>query len=284
MATNAQVTGDSTFEMAVNGTFFNANHTQASTYPSPVAWPVRNADGRSLQLHLTEWTVNTALEAGYLTDNTLDVTKILHQLLGLNVTTSDLGTVIPQLVTKYGANKTINLAGTLISQKSYAHATTGHAEINGWLAITGTVDTASGLSEAFYGEFHAGKAAASITTNATGAIFGDLETLSIGTIVPSTFRTSLPSVTAASMQAQLQLLVTGAQVSANAGLATGYVIPTLFGVTGNVEVHLHNGFVEIGVDATNATFQGIRDFMNNLAQRVNYFKKTEQMNAINLQF
>jgi len=266
--------------MAVNGTFYNANKTAASSYKYPVAWPVRNADGRSLQGHLTEWTVNTALEAGFSTDNTLDVTAILHQLLGLNVTTTDLGTVVPQLVTKYGANKTINLSGRLINQKSVAHATTGHAELTAWLAITGTV----GDSEAFYGEFNKGQAIADIHTNSTGGIFGDLSTLSIGTITPGTFRTSLPSVTAASMQQQLQLLVTGVQVGANAGLAVGAQIHSLFGITGAIEVHIHNGFVELGVDATPAAFEGVRDIMNAFADRVAYFKKTEQMNQINLQF
>jgi len=280
MATNAQVTDKSTFEMAVNGTFYNSNKTAASVYPAPVAWPVRNPSGRSLQGHLTEWTVNTALEAGFSTDNTLDVTTILHQLLGLNVTTSDLGTVVPQLITKYGANKTINLSGRLINQKSVAHATTGHAEITLNLAITGTV----GSSEAFYGEFNAGQAVADIHTNSTGGIFGELSTLSIGTITPGTFRTALPGVTAASMQAQLQLLVTGVQTKANAALTVGTQIHSLFGITGAIEVHLHNGFVELGVDATPVAFEGIRDIMNNLAYRVRYFKKTEQMNQINLQF
>jgi len=77
MATNAQITADSTFEMAVNGTFYNANKTMASVYPDPAAFPIRNSAGHSLQAYMTSFSVNTALEAGFTTDNTLDVTAIL---------------------------------------------------------------------------------------------------------------------------------------------------------------------------------------------------------------
>jgi len=63
MAVHDQITSDSYFEMAVNGTFFDKNNVKASAY-TPVAFPVRNPTGKSLQGHLTDYTINTLAEAG----------------------------------------------------------------------------------------------------------------------------------------------------------------------------------------------------------------------------
>lgn len=81
--------------MALNGTFYNVNHTDATLYPDPVAFPVRNPTGRSLQVHLTEYVINTAAEADLTSDNRLDVSYILYELLKINITTTNLGTVLP---------------------------------------------------------------------------------------------------------------------------------------------------------------------------------------------
>jgi len=195
MATNAQVTDKSYFEMAVNGTFYNQNHTVASKYPAPVAFDVRNPAGRALQFHLTEWTINTALEANYDGKLPQNITYILEKLFNFNLNTTFFGTVIPQLIEKYGENKTVELSAILIDKPSYVVMKPGYVEGNGWLAVTGTV----GGSEAFYGEFSNGKVVANVGTNSTGAVLGEINTLSIGTILASTFRTALPDVTAASL-------------------------------------------------------------------------------------
>jgi len=109
-------------------------------------------------------------------------------------------------------------------------------------------------------------------------------TLSIGTIKPSSFRTSLSGVTAQSLQSSLQSQVTVVKGQANAGLAIGYKLPALFGITGEIEVVLHDGFVEAGVDATPVTFKQIADLMIAAKQRVKYYHKMEKMQNLNALF
>lgn len=203
METNAQINSASTFEMTVNGTFYNANHTAATVYPDPVAFDVIKAGGRSLQGHLTQYVVNTALEAAYTSDNELNVSTLLYQLLKVNITTTSFKDVLPQMITKYGENVTMDLSGKLITKKTYIEMIEGHAEAHGWLALTGKV----GDSEAFHGEFAAGKASATVHTTSDGTLFGSIPDLSIGTLNPATYRNNL-GVTAAQMQTQLQTLVT----------------------------------------------------------------------------
>jgi len=82
----------------------------------------------------------------------------------------------------------------------------------------------------------------------------------------------------------MQLLVTGVQQTANAGLKTGDVIPSFFGVQGEIGLTFSQGLLALEVDAAPVAFEGIRDILVNLSQRVKYFKKSELMNMINLQF
>lgn len=265
--------------MAVNGTFYNVNHTAATKYPDPVPFAVRNPSGRTLQGHLSEYTINTAAEAAFTSDNTLDVSYILKQILNINVTTTNLGTVLPQLITKYGDNVTISMRGKCITKPSYVTFTEGHNEVNGWLAISGIV----GEEEAFYGEFNAGKAAAAIHTASDGTIFGNIATLSIGTLVPGTYRNKI-GVTAAQMQTQLQTLVTAWATEANVNLKAGTLVPEIFGITGLIELNFSAGMVEAGIDATPTTFQQVKDLFVATLNRKRYQNKMEEMAAINLQF
>jgi len=115
MATQAQITNTGNFEMAVNGTFYHVDHIAPSQWPAPVAFPVRNPKGRTLQGHLTEWTVNTALEAGFRSQETLNVTEIIYQLANYTVNTTTIGVPIPEIITKYGAGQPIQLVGKLIN-------------------------------------------------------------------------------------------------------------------------------------------------------------------------
>jgi len=86
------------------------------------------------------------------------------------------------------------------------------------------------------------------------------------------------------MQAQLQLLVNGVRASTNVSLTTGYAIPSVFGVQGVIALAFKNGLLSLGVDASPVAFEGIRDILVNLTQRVRYFKKSEAMALINSQF
>lgn len=140
---------------------------------------------------------------------------------------------------------------------STVHMTTGHGVGNFWLYITGSVEG----EMAFEAEFKDMVGDVNIGNNASGALTGHFNTLDLGTINPSSFKTSLPGVTAATLKTQLQLLLTSWETQANIDLAAGYVIPEVFGVTGIVGVDVKTGYVEVGVDATPATFVQIRDLL-----------------------
>merc|ERR1712195_153063 len=97
----ATFTADNIFEMSVAGKFYNKNVATPSTY-SPVAFPARTVGGESAQGFLSEYTVNTLLEAAFSTQNTLDITYLLSKL-NVTVTTDNLGVVVPEILTKYGS-------------------------------------------------------------------------------------------------------------------------------------------------------------------------------------
>jgi len=149
MKVNAQVDAVSAFEMTVNGTFYNQNHTVASKYHGPVAFNAQEAGGRALQFHLTEWTLNTALEANFDGRLPQNITYLLKEVFNFTLNTTFMGTVIPQLVTKYGEGKTVELSAILFNQPSFFKLTPGTVRAEGWLAVTGTVEG----SDAFYGQF-----------------------------------------------------------------------------------------------------------------------------------
>jgi len=68
-----------------------------------------------LQAYISDYVLNTAFEAGFLTGNTLDITYLLEKYLNVTVTTDNLGVIIPEILTKYGSGKAVGLAGKFIS-------------------------------------------------------------------------------------------------------------------------------------------------------------------------
>jgi len=68
-----------------------------------------------LQAYISDYVLNTAFEAGFLTGNTLDITYLLENYLNVTVTTDNLGVVIPEILTKYGSGKAIGLSGKFVS-------------------------------------------------------------------------------------------------------------------------------------------------------------------------
>jgi len=98
------------FLMALNGTGFDANKIQPSKY-HPATFSLRDPKGPGLQVYLTDYTINTVLDAGYQTGNNLDITALLTQYLGITVTTDNLGLFIPKLLEKYGSGKAVGIAG-----------------------------------------------------------------------------------------------------------------------------------------------------------------------------
>jgi len=171
------------------------------------------------------------------------------------------------------------MGGKCINKPSYVHFTDKHYEVHGSLAIFGIV----GEEEAFYGEFDLQEAEGSLYTHSDGNIFGQIDTLNIGTLDPATYRNKI-GVTAAQMQTQLQTLVSDWQVEANKNLTAGVVIPEILGITGKIEANFNQGFVEVGIDATPTTGAQIRDFFAGFLSRKRYQTKKEEMAAINLQF
>jgi hypothetical protein len=274
MAIHDQITSDSYFEMAVNGTFFDKNHEKASAY-TPAKFPVRNPSGKSLQGHLTDYTINTFLEAGLSTKNTLDVTAILHKLLNLTVTTDNLGVVIPEILSHYGSGKPVSLSGQFITKPCQAKFTKSNAHADIWIAITAGV---SG-KEAIHAEFNAAQAAAMIQTT-KGVIFGNFNTHNIGTIDAKTFRTAIPKMTAASLQTGIQGVVDSNVALLNVDLKKGVTIPALFGIKGDIEINPLEGFIEGGVDATPATFQAISDIMIAVADELRYARKINRLESL----
>lgn len=68
-----------------------------------------------LQAYISDYVLNTAFESGYLTGNTLDLTYLLKKYLNVTVTTDTLGLLIPEVLTKYGAGKSVGLAGKFVN-------------------------------------------------------------------------------------------------------------------------------------------------------------------------
>lgn len=64
------------FRMGVNGTFFDASDVEAPA-TEPVPFTFRDPKGKDTQVFLTDYTVNSAVGAGFLTGLDLDVTYLL---------------------------------------------------------------------------------------------------------------------------------------------------------------------------------------------------------------
>merc|ERR1712127_659953 len=134
----AQFTADNIFEMSVLGYFFNKNSATPSKY-TPVAMPVRDAAGQSAQGFFSEYTLNTLLEAGFSTQNTLDITYLLSKL-NVTVTTDNLGVVVPEILAKYGSGKAVGISGKFITKQSEFTMTPKDNTLDANLAVTVTVD------------------------------------------------------------------------------------------------------------------------------------------------
>lgn len=219
----ATFTADNIFEMSVLGYFYNKNSDVPSKY-TPVAFPVRDPNGQAAQGYLSEYTLNTLLESGYSTQNTLDITYLLSKL-NVTVTTDNLGVVVPEILTKYGAGKAVGLSGKFITKEGKITMTPTDNQLDVNLAVTVTVDN----EEAIYAEFNNIQAIGQVSSS-NGAIFGALSTSHIGDAVDSTFRSSISGMTAASLQKELQAVTDTNVATLNALLKAGIVIPTLFGI------------------------------------------------------
>jgi len=159
----------------VNGTFFDPENVQPVPF-TPVATPTRDDAGKDFQLFLTDYTVNSLLHARYLAKEQVDLTSYLS-LLGVNITTSELGAAIPQLVTKYGANVPVEVQIQLTKDVPQFKFTTENASLTGSNIITLIVNGEKALVVENDGVNMVGH-----ISNVGGKIFGKIEQYSLGTI------------------------------------------------------------------------------------------------------
>merc|ERR1712166_1699250 len=134
----ATFTSDNNFEMSVIGEFYNNKKSTPSTY-KPVAMPVRESAGQAAQGSLSAFTLNTLLEAGFSTGNTLDITYLLKKALNVTVTTDNLGVVVPEVLAKYGKGKAVGLSGKFITKEGVVTLTPTTNQIDLALAVTVTI-------------------------------------------------------------------------------------------------------------------------------------------------
>lgn len=67
---------DTVAQAGLNGTFFDANHVSKWS-PGPATFALHDPAGKMAQAYLTQYAINTALESGFTTQNTLDITYLL---------------------------------------------------------------------------------------------------------------------------------------------------------------------------------------------------------------
>jgi hypothetical protein len=93
--------------------------------------------------------LNTAFESGFKTGNTLDITYLLQNYLGVTITTSELGAAIPELVTKYGANQPVSISGKFTKAKSTAQFTADGAGLKSNIQVIVKVGADTAIDATF---------------------------------------------------------------------------------------------------------------------------------------
>jgi len=261
--------------MSVLGYFFNANVATPSKY-TPVAMPVRDAAGQAGQGALSEYTLNTLMEAGFSTGNTLDITYLLSKL-NVTVTTDNMGVLVPEILAKYGSGKAVGISGKFITKQSEFTLTPTDNSLMANLAVTITVAGET----AIYAEFNGVNAVGQVSSSA-GSIFGALSTSNIGTIDAASFKSVFTGMTAATLQAEVQKVTDTNVALLNALLKTGVVIPTLFGIKiSGLDLECHQGYVSAGINVTPATWEGISDLMVAAADELRYIRRLNRIEEIN---
>jgi len=242
MLNGPQVTSDGLLEIAVNGTSFDANNVQKSAY-TPATFNLRDPAGKQLQAYITDYTINTALEAGFLTGNTLDITYLLKEYLNVTVTTDNLGAIIPQILTKYGSGKAVGLAGKFTQSKSKVTFGADSSSVTGNLQVTVSV----GSDTAILAEF-VGVDGSAFIKAANGDIYGNIGKASLGTI--GAFQTSL-GFTKEDLLSSLQGQLDQTIVEANANLTAGVPVPEIMGINfGDIDIKGSAGLLELGLSVS----------------------------------
>lgn len=233
-----QFTQDQVFQMGMNGTFFDSQHLHAPT-GEPATYALHDPQGLDAQGYLTDFTVNSALESGFTTGNTLDLTYLLHEYLNVTVTTDNLGVLVPEVLTKYGSGKAVSLSGMFVDSPSTWKTTAGQASGTSNLQVTVSVEGEQAIQASFLGM------AGTAELNAkSGKLYGKISESSIGQIDAASFKTTL-GIDADQLQTEIQSKVIEAVGDANEQLLAGVVVPGA-----DINVVLSEGYGRAGVSLT----------------------------------
>lgn len=260
------VTSNQVLEVVMDGTFYDANAPEVYSI-TPAAFEVRNPNGKTFQAYLTDYVLNTNMKACFDTKNTLDITYLLKQYLQVEITTDLIGQAIPELLTKYGSGKAVSIKGAFVKAPGVAKFTPTLDSITGLnLAVTLGVDS----DVAIQAEFDSA-AIAGLLNAKSGSLFGNVSQHTIGTV--SNFQTTL-GMDAAAFQKEFQTFVDTNIADLNTQLAAGIAVPTFMGISvSDFELNTSNGYAEIGLNATPATFKDLQDAW------VSYKKEVDRIDA-----
>jgi len=169
------VTTDNVLEVTVNGTLFDI-HDPAAIAELPASFNVRNPAGKTFQAYLTDYVINSALDASFRTGNFVDVTHLLS-LVNVTLTTDDIGTVFPEILTKYGSGKNVTIDLEFVNTTSSAKITT-EVEATAYVNLGIQIEGQSVMSA----EFDAANAIATFSSK-NGLIYGGISHYTLGNVI-----------------------------------------------------------------------------------------------------
>lgn len=164
------------FNVAFNGTFFDIDKIHAPTV-HPATFDTHDPKGKQLQGYLTDYVLNTMFSSGFETGNTLDITYLLKTYLNTTVTTDTLGSVISEIVDKYGSGKPVSITGKWVTAPTTSSFKTTGQTLDGSILVTVSVDN----EQAILAQFDNFSAAAKLNSS-DGKIYGKIDNAVFGTI------------------------------------------------------------------------------------------------------
>ena len=208
-----------------------------------------------LQAYISDYVLNTAFEAGFLTGNTLDLTYLLSKYLNVTVTTDNLGVIVPEILTKYGSGKAVGLAGKFSGTQTESKFTKEGQTLTGSLAVTVSVDNETAIQVEF-DKF----SLAAVLSSTNGAIFGNISESSVGTV--SQFTTTL-GITSDQFLSEVQGSVDTNIATLNQLLAAGVVIPQVAGIDiSDLDLDFFDGYLEFGISVSPTFWRAVWDLSN----------------------
>lgn len=255
------VQSDSSYAQAtLNATFFDMNAPESYT-EEPVAFPLRNPNGKSAQVYISEYTANTLLKSGFDTGNTLDINTLLYKYLKVVVTTDFMAQFVPQFTEIYGTGKAVQFSAKFANAPGTAKVTTEQAsltlDLEGTFMVGDSVAASGTLSGIDFAAFIQG---------VNGVLKGNISKSSLGTL--TNFQTAM-GITSDQFINSLQSSMNKYIAEANADLATGIEVTSILGVNvSQFEVNFSNGYLEGGIDASPTFFEGVQSLWGTYKEEV----------------